>query len=67
MRELVIKNCGLRGMKGSTYTKKIRPTGSILIDFQDDSVIWKNCLKTLFYNIVVTLSPTFLGPEGKLE
>ena len=41
MKESVIKNCGLRGMKGSTYTKKMRPVGSILVELQHDSVIWK--------------------------
>ena len=41
MKESVIKNCGLREMKGSTYTKKMRPAGSILVELQHDSVIWK--------------------------
>ena len=28
-----IKNCGLRSLKIDTYTKKIKPTASILVDF----------------------------------
>ena len=38
MRESVMKNCGLRGSKGVFIKKTI---GSILVEFQDESVIWK--------------------------
>ena len=57
------KKCGLREMKDSTYTKKMRPTGSILVEMQSDSVIWKIDYKFYF----ITFSPAFLGPEGALE
>ena len=42
MTELITKNCGLRELKGDTYTKKMRPIRSIL-DYEE----------TLFNNIVV--------------
>ena len=41
IRESVMKNCKLRGLKGIFNTKKMKPTGGILVEFQDDSVIWK--------------------------
>lgn len=41
MRESVMKNCGLRRLKGVSYKKKMRPTGSILVELEDDSVISK--------------------------
>ena len=51
MRESVIKNCGLRGLTGVFYTKKMRQTGSILVEFQNDSVIWKIALKSYFMTL----------------
>ena len=35
----IAKNCDLPGLKGVSYTKKMRPIGSILVEFQNDSVM----------------------------
>ena len=63
MRELVMKNCDLRRLKGDTYTKKMRPNRSILVNLWGFSVLLKITKKPYF----ITLSPAFLGPEGPLE
>ena len=39
--EVKDKRCGLWGMKGSTYSKIMRSTGSILAGMQHNSVVWQ--------------------------
>ena len=38
VRELLVKKCGLRGLKGDIYTQKMR-TARCLVDLQGSSVI----------------------------
>ena len=48
----------MRGLKGDSYTKKMRPTRSVLVDLWGFSVILKIIKKTLFYNIEPCISWT---------
>ena len=38
----MVNNCGCQGMKGSTYTKKMRPAGSILVEIAAFEKLPKN-------------------------
>ena len=47
MRELELKNCGLRDLKGDTG-KKMIPNRSIILNLQGCSVMINDCSKTVF-------------------
>ena len=57
MRELITKNCGVWELKGDTYTKKMRPIGSILVNCRGCSFELKITKKpyflTLSYFVVI--------------
>ena len=63
MRKLVIKNRGLRHLKGDTYTKKMGLTRRVLVNLRGHSVSLKITKKPYF----ITLNPTFLGPLERKE
>ena len=66
MSQSLVINCSLRGLK-VTLIRKNETNWMYFGRVARWQHYLVTCLKTLFYNIVVRLSPAFLGPEGALE